>query len=153
LETWKTCAQRTTTDDHPTMNTTSWPTQAPVASLKGESRRFWATALTWLLDLFTASSIRDVEPGCLCCGDFDECLRALHAVLRFRLATAHDAIHRHASLRKPAQSEFPWTHLPAMLRPKRARVQTAPGALPVKAPCPHYALHSGTHPRRSLRGQ
>jgi hypothetical protein len=42
------------------------------------------------------------------------------------LATAHDAIHRHASLRKSAQSEFPWTHLPAMLRPTRARVRTAP---------------------------
>ena len=69
--------------------------------------------------------------------------------VRFRLATAHDAIHRHASLRKPAQSEFPSTHLPAMLRPTRARVQTAPDALPVKAPCLHYALHSGTHPRRS----
>jgi len=50
------------------MNTTSWPTQASVASwqsLKGESRSFWATARTWLLDLFTAPSMRDVEPRCL----------------------------------------------------------------------------------------
>jgi hypothetical protein len=58
------------------MNTTSWPTQAPVASwpsLKGESRRFWATALTWLLFLetkwaslmsygMTAKLLQDVLP-------------------------------------------------------------------------------------------
>jgi hypothetical protein len=50
------------------MNTTSCPAQASVASWqspKGESRSFWATARTWLLDLFTAPSMRDVEPRCL----------------------------------------------------------------------------------------
>ena len=66
------------------MNTTSLPTKTSVASwpslnggvsmrspatsivlaapVKGESRSFWATARTWLLDLFTAPSMRDVEP-------------------------------------------------------------------------------------------
>ena len=50
------------------MNTTSWPTQASVASwasLEGESRSFWATARTWLLELFTSALTRDVEPRCL----------------------------------------------------------------------------------------
>jgi hypothetical protein len=61
-------AERATTDDQPTMNTTSWPTQASVASwasLEGESRSFWATARTWLLELFTSALTRDVEPRCL----------------------------------------------------------------------------------------
>jgi hypothetical protein len=60
-------AERATTDDQPTMNTTSWPTQASVASwasLEGESRSFWATARTWLLELFTSALTRDVEPRC-----------------------------------------------------------------------------------------
>jgi len=68
------------------MNTTSLPTQTsvaswpslnggvsmrspatfivPAAAVKRESRSFWATARTWLLDLFTAPSVRDVEPRC-----------------------------------------------------------------------------------------
>jgi hypothetical protein len=35
---------------------------ALAAAVKGESRNFWATARTWLLTLFTPTSIRDVEP-------------------------------------------------------------------------------------------
>jgi len=34
------------------------------AAVKGVSRCFWA-AYTWLLDLFTAPSMRDVEPRCM----------------------------------------------------------------------------------------
>ena len=66
------------------MNTTSLPTQASVASwpslnggvsmrspespivlaaaAKGKSRSFWAAAHTWLLDLFTAPPMPEVEP-------------------------------------------------------------------------------------------
>jgi hypothetical protein len=37
----------------------SWP------SLKGESRSFEARSRTWLMNLLTAPSMRDVEPRCL----------------------------------------------------------------------------------------
>src|SRR5262249_50329146 len=69
------------------MNTTSLPTQASAASwpslnhgasmrppessivlaaaVKGESRSFWAMAHTWLLDLFNAPSMREVEARCV----------------------------------------------------------------------------------------
>jgi len=39
-------------------------TSIVLAAVKGVSRCFWA-AYTWLLDLFTAPSMRDVEPRCM----------------------------------------------------------------------------------------
>src|SRR5258707_751880 len=72
------------------------------------------------------------------------------AGVRFPLATVRDAIHRRAFLRMPVQSGFPWTRHRATLPPRCARVQTAPDALPAKAPCLHHALRSDTRPRRVL---
>src|SRR4029077_13858118 len=72
------------------------------------------------------------------------------AGVRFRPATVHDAIHRRAFLRMPVQSGFPWTRLRATLPPRCVRAQTAPDALPAKAPRLHHALRSDTRPQRVL---
>src|SRR5207247_6104067 len=67
---------------------------------------------------------------------------------RLRRATARDAIHRRASLRRPAPRARPSVRLPATLRSARVRARTTPDAWRATPPCLHGARHDGTRPRR-----
>src|SRR6266702_5342317 len=67
--------------------------------------------------------------------------------VRFRLATARDAIHRRASLRMPAQVVDPSVRLRATLRPVLARARTTLDVLRAKRLCVSRALHDDTRRR------